>query len=247
MGFFKNLPISLKIKEYATFDQFARAVESNLGQSIESKSKDLTLGMILDTLTFIYTPVDSGSVEPQTTTIDLGSFYPITGVSNFAILNDVFTKLKSNAYSSDSFKDETLIQGAIKGMADATGDKHTAYFPPVESKNFQESLGGEFEGIGAYVDMPKPGELHIVAPISGTPSEKAGLMGGDIVTKIDNTEITDKVTLDMAVGLIKGPVGKRAGQELDFSIMRAKITVNYVEQKKLDTGEQYVKITTFGA
>ena len=71
MGFFKNLPIKLKLKENATFNQFARAVESNLGQSLESKNQDLTLGMILDTLSFVYTPVESGSTEPQTTTVDL--------------------------------------------------------------------------------------------------------------------------------------------------------------------------------
>ena len=139
-------------------------------------------------------------------------------------------------------------------MAEASGDKHTAYFPPVESKNFQDSLAGEFHGIGAYVDMPKPGVLHIISPISGTPSEKAGLKGGDLIKKIDDMIITEKTTLEDAVSKIKGPIGtsvrlriQRGTEELDFSIVRAKIVIKYVEHKRLDNADQHIKITTFGA
>jgi carboxyl-terminal processing protease len=71
-------------------------------------------------------------------------------------LNNVYEKLKYNYYDSAKLHDEALIQGAAKGMAEASDDKHTSYFPPVESKNFQDQLGGEFDGIGAYIDMPKP-------------------------------------------------------------------------------------------
>lgn len=179
MGFFKNLPINLKTSELATPEQFSRAVESNLGQKIEQigESRLLTLKSVLDTLAQFYTEglsISTGSVD-TTETIDIGTFYPVTTVGNFAILNDVYEKLKYNHYDSGKFDDEALIQGAAKGMAEASGDKHTAYFPPVEAKNFQDELGGEFEGIGAYIDMPKPGELRIISPMSGTPAEKAGL------------------------------------------------------------------------
>lgn len=179
MGFFKNLPIDLKTNELATGEQFSRAIESNLGQKAEGiGTGTLTLKTVLDTLNQLYqqSPTDTGNNSGTTTqTVDVGSFYPITTVSNFAILNDVYEKLKYNHYDSAKFRDEALIQGAAKGMAEASGDKHTAYFPPIESKNFQDELGGEFEGIGAYIDMPKPGELHIISPMSGTPAEKSGL------------------------------------------------------------------------
>lgn len=179
MGFFKNLSIALKTTELATEQQFARAIESNFGQKVEQVGdKTLTLGTVLDILKQLYQeqPIDSiydtGTVMQN---IDIGALYPINTVSNFAILNDVYEKLKYNHYDSAKFQDEILIQGAAKGMAEASNDKHTAYFPPAESKNFQDELGGEFEGIGAYIDMPKPGELHIISPMSGTPAEKSGL------------------------------------------------------------------------
>lgn len=79
-------------------------------------------------------------METTLQNIDLGSFYPITTISNFAILNDVYEKLKVNHYDSAKLRDEALIQGAAKGMAEASGDKYTAYFPPVESKNFQDEF-----------------------------------------------------------------------------------------------------------
>lgn len=210
MGFFKNLPIDLKPSELATPEQFIRAVESNLGQKIESidSGNILTLKAVIDTLEQLYqeptapseTLVNSGVIMGN---IDIGTFYPITSVSNFAILNDVYEKLKYNFYDSSKLHDEVLIQGAAQGMAEASGDKHTAYFPPVESKDFQDALGGEFEGIGAYIDMPKPGELRIISPMSGTPAEKGGLKGGDLITKIDDTPITETTSLQDAVNKIK--------------------------------------------
>lgn len=180
MGFFKNLPIDLKTTELATPEQFTRAIESNLGQKIEQTGtgKILTLKAVLDTLGQLYQEpsIDSqNNTETTIETINIGAFYPITTIPNFAILNDVYEKLKYNFYDSAKLRDEALIQGAAKGMSEASGDKHTAYFPPVESKNFQDELDGEFEGIGAYIDMPKPGELHIISPMSGTPAEKSGL------------------------------------------------------------------------
>jgi len=51
--------------------------------------------------------------------------------------------------------------------------------------------------------MPKPGELHIIAPISGTPAEKAGLKGGDMIIKIDDLAIDENITLQEAINKIK--------------------------------------------
>lgn len=137
-------------------------------------------------------------------------------------------------------------------MADAVGDKHTVYFPPTESKEFQDGLSGEFEGIGTYVDMTVPGVLKIVSPLSGSPAEKAGIKGGDVIVKIGDLVVDETVSLEYAVSKIKGKAGtsvtiyvKRGTENLAFTIVRAKIEIKYVEFKKLSSGTPYVKISTF--
>lgn len=60
-------------------------------------------------------------------------------------------------------------------MTDAAGDIHTTYFPPTESKNFTDTIHGEFSGIGAYIEMKEPGVLIISSPIEDSPAAKAGI------------------------------------------------------------------------
>ncbi len=138
-------------------------------------------------------------------------------------------------------------------MAASTGDEYTVYFPPTESQAFQDELAGSFEGIGAYVDMATPGVLKIVSPIADSPAEKAGIRGGDVITKIDGLSITESVSLEYAVSKIKGPAGSevtievnRGGTVLKFVVKREKIEIQYVEYKRLASGTPYVRITLFG-
>jgi carboxyl-terminal processing protease len=76
--------------------------------------------------------------------------------------------------------DELLMQGAIRGMMDALGDKQTFYMEPQLYENETTSLQGEYEGIGAYVDTDGD-YLTIVSPIEGSPADLAGLQPGDKV------------------------------------------------------------------
>lgn len=72
------------------------------------------------------------------------------------IFYDVYRTLEREHYRKDSFSKDSLTQGAIKGITEATQDDYTTYFPPVEGDSFIQSLDGEYEGIGAYVDLPEP-------------------------------------------------------------------------------------------
>jgi carboxyl-terminal processing protease len=177
----------------------------------------------------------------------------IERASNYPLLEQAFHILKKEYLKGDELKDEVLIQGALKGMAEATGDKFTVYFPPVEAKNFEQELSGEFEGIGANVEMTEPGKLTVISPIVGSPAEKAGILPGDQVTKVNDFEITKDVSLRDAVARIRGAAGTsvkltilRADQTLTLSVIRAKITIEYVEYKPLDNGDDYFRISLFG-
>lgn len=236
----ENVRASVPVRKVATEGMFVKILERTTGEKIPATAgKPLTYGTLFDTLDDLY---DEQAPEDG-----------VQNVSNYGLLDDAYLRLKNEFYDASKAESEDLVRGAIAGMAEATGDKHTVYFPPTESKAFQDELSGEFEGIGAYVDMQTPGVLKVVSPISGSPAEAVGLKGGDVIVKIDSLDVDETVSLDYAVSKIKGPSGtsvvlrvKRGEETLTITVKRAKITVNYVEFKKLPSGVPYVKITMFG-
>jgi len=197
--------------------------------------------------------------QPDSVTINLGGSpaatygWSLPRAANFSALDEQFKNLRANHYDAASFTDEDLVYGAAKGMAEATKDRWATFFPPAEAKQFQELLTGEYEGVGAYVDMVAPGELRVVAPIAGSPAEKAGIKAGDRIAKIGETAVGTGMSQEAAVALIKGPAGTqvtlsvdRDGQALTFTMTRQKITVGFVNDRKLDESSYYIQVTTFG-
>ena len=90
-------------------------------------------------------------------------------------------------YVNQPVDDLALMQGAIRGMMDALGDKQTFYMEPLVYQTETSSLQGEYEGIGAYVDTDGD-YLTIVSPIAGSPADLAGIRPGDKVVAIDGEE-----------------------------------------------------------
>jgi carboxyl-terminal processing protease len=183
-----------------------------------------------------------------------GKNAPLQNAPGYDILADAYRRLLTEHIDHEKIDERALIQGAISGMADAAGDKYTTYFPPVAAQEFSDSLNGEFEGVGAYVDMAKPGELMITGPIPGSPAEKAGLLAGDRIIKIDTFEVTKDTALSDAIRKIKGPAGTqvkltilRNGDTIEKQIERKKIKIDLVTYKKLDSQNSYIQITSFGA
>ena len=158
-----------------------------------------------------------------------------------------------NQYVDQPVDDVKLMQGAIRGMMDALGDKQTFYMEPQVYKNETSSLQGSYEGIGAYVDTT--GEyLMIISPIDGSPAEQAGLKPGDKVIAIDGKSM-DGVKAEDARLMVLGPQGTQVtltvsrdgeSEPMQFVITRGKITVASAEGKMLDNGIAYVDINTFG-
>lgn len=156
-------------------------------------------------------------------------------------------------YVDQPVDDTALMRGAIRGMMEALGDKHSSYMDPVQYKQAETSLAGEYEGIGAWVDLTGD-YLTIISPIPNTPAEKAGLKSGDQVIAIDGQDMTG-VASEIAHQKVLGPAGtnvtltiKREGADapFDVTITRAKVTVPSVESKMLDNNIAYVQIIQFG-
>ena len=150
--------------------------------------------------------------------------------------------------------DTALMRGAISGMMQALGDKHTTYMDPKNYKEATASLDGEYEGIGAYVDTTTE-FLTITSPIPDSPAERAGLQAGDQIVGIDGKTMKGTIA-EVARTKVLGPEGttvhltilrKGADKLLEFDVVRAKITMKSATGKMLDNNIAYLQITTFGA
>jgi carboxyl-terminal processing protease len=156
-------------------------------------------------------------------------------------------------YVDQPVDDVALMQGAIRGMMDALGDKQTFYMEPIEYETQSSSLQGEYEGIGAYVDLDGD-YLTIVSPISGSPADLAGIHPGDKVIAIDGEDMTG-VAPEEARLKVLGPEGsqvtltvEREGEPepLEFVITRARINIKSAEGEMLENEIAYIDINTFG-
>ena len=147
--------------------------------------------------------------------------------------------------------DEKLLEGAMKGMADALGDPYTVYMSKDEYAEFIESSQGSFYGIGAQLGV-RDDNITIIAPIEGSPAEKAGLRAGDKILQVDDYVITDLNT-DEVVSRVRGEKGKsvkliiqRDDEEpFEVNIVREEIVNESVKGEMLDDSVGYIQITTF--
>ena len=148
--------------------------------------------------------------------------------------------------------DEKLLEGAMKGMADAIGDPYTVYMNQDEFITFIESSQGSFYGIGAQLGI-RDNNVTIIAPVEGSPAEKAGLKAGDIILKVDDYEVNELNT-EAVVSRVRGEEGvpvtltiKREGVEnpLEIEIVRAEIKTESVKGEILEDGIGYIQLTTF--
>lgn len=163
----------------------------------------------------------------------------------------VWDEVKSKYYKQP-VNDADLFYGAIQGLVYALNDPYSLYLPPKAATEFINSLSGEFSGIGAEIGV-KNNQLVIVAPIAGTPAQKAGLRPGDKILAIDKLD-TAGMDANMAVEKIRGEAGttvvltiSRDGwsQAQDISIIRAKINVPSVTWEEKTDGVAYVRVMQF--
>lgn len=144
-----------------------------------------------------------------------------------------------------------LVERAIKGMLESL-DPYSTYLPENEYTAMKESMRGRFGGLGIQVAAPeKGGGVVVVAPLEGTPAERAGLRSGDIITHVDGRSILEK-SLREVVAELRGPVGSRVvltisrgeAEPFEVPLMRDVIRMDVVSWR-LEGDFGYLRIASF--
>ncbi len=163
-----------------------------------------------------------------------------TAKSSDTLTNEELKKLELvydtlvNGYVDKNISKDDLINGALKGMAEATGDPYTNYLVNDETATIDETMTGSFGGIGAEL-RSENNRVIISNTREGTPAQKIGLQENDAILKVNGEDMEGK-SISYVVSKVRGEVGtdvtltiQRGTQELEVKITRAKIAIETVK------------------
>ena len=171
---------------------------------------------------------------------------PLDELRTFA---DVYNQIRVGYV--EEIDDSKLLEYAIQGMLMGL-DPHSVYLTKDAFQDLQDTTSGEFSGLGLEVGM-EDGYVKIIAPIDGSPAEKAGLQTGDIILKLGKVPIKG-MSLNQAIEKMRGPKGSeieltigRSGESQPFQVtlVRDTIQVASVRNRWLEPGYGYIRIAQF--
>ncbi|MEX0917576.1 MAG: S41 family peptidase [Candidatus Paceibacterota bacterium] len=177
----------------------------------------------------------SGRSEPSES-VDLDEFWRV-----WELMDEKYVA----STSTDPVTAEDRIHGAIQGMVASFGDPYTVFLPPEDAEQFEQDISGNFEGVGMEVGI-RDSVVTVIAPLPNTPAEKAGIVAGDAIVRIDETD-TNNMTIDEAVRLIRGEKGTeviltvyRDGENdlLTIPVIRDTIAIPTVDAERI--GDVYI-------
>ena len=165
-----------------------------------------------------------------------------------AIFGDIFERVRAQYVTPPD--DKALVENAINGMLSSL-DPHSSYMNADEAQDMRVQTKGEFGGLGIEVTMEND-LVKVITPIDDTPAAKAGVLAGDYISKIDDTEVRG-MTLNDAVDKMRGPVNtpitltilrQGADKPIEIKVVRDVIKVKAVKFR-VENDIGYMKITSF--
>jgi carboxyl-terminal processing protease len=180
-----------------------------------------------------------------------GKFF---SVQNFLMFLKAWELINKNFVEPQKIDVDKAMFEATRGLLRSLDDPYSDLLSEKQKKLFEEDLSGSFGGVGMEIGIRK-GVLTVIAPLEGTPAERAGLKAGDKILKINGKE-TENMSLEEAVSKIRGEPGTKVILTIfrnewlepkDFEITREVISVPVVKNKFIQPNIGYIKINSFGA
>ena len=172
-------------------------------------------------------------------------------VGDFSLLELCLSFIRT--YYPGEYSVDQLMEGAAKGMFSALGDPYSDYLTRDEYQSLMTGLTGAFGGLGIYIDTAPDGYIVIIAPIKGTPADRAGLRPGDKIATVDGEDFRH-TELSAAARRLRGEPGTRvtlgiirAGVigVIEVELTRAWIEINPVDYELLPDGIGYIHLSDF--
>ncbi len=165
---------------------------------------------------------------------------------------EVWNLLHEEYVDKDTLNEQDLVYGATEGLINSIDDPHSVFFPPKESKAFEEQINGSFSGVGIEIGI-RNDVLTVISPIKNTPAERAKIQASDIILRIDETS-TDGMKVDRAVELIRGEGGTTVtllidrgsfDQPREFALVREKIKIPAVSLTMIENDIAHLEVHVF--
>ena len=208
--------------------------------------KTIMLIIVVSLVTFIFTSIFLYNKLGTT------KYANIPGISS-ELIKKIYSvrQIMDSEYISD-VNEEDLVEGAIKGYVEGLGDEYTEYFTKEEMDEFRQDVEGNYVGIGIYmVYNTEDNTILVLTPIKDSPAEKAGILPGDIIRKVDGVEYTGEDFEKVATN-IKGKEGtivkleiERDNEIKNFEIERKEIDLYPIESEMLENKIAYINISSF--
>lgn len=189
-----------------------------------------------------------------------GGISIITGKNYLAVTKDLKKVVDTYYAIVDNYYGELdrdkLIDGAVEGMISSVGDTFTSYSDTDSTSSFDETINGSYEGIGCTVATLEDGTISVIDMFEDSPSYKAGLKVGDVITKVDGESYEGKSSTDIS-NYVKNSgkskivlTVKRDNEEKDISINLSKVEIPHVSGKVIEQDSKkigYIKISLFAS
>lgn len=167
---------------------------------------------------------------------------------------DTYNDIKKNYY--EEIDEDALLDAGIKGMLDFLGDKYSVYMNKEETEIFNEEVEGRYEGIGVEIIQNEDGTVSIHRVFENSPAKKAGLLVGDVIKKVGDTDVTGKTSAEISDMIKKSKEVSvnvtvlRDNKEISFDLERKSIDIESVQIKTFEKNEKkigYIQLSVFAS